>query len=293
MVALATVCGCAQIRSTSTVEILPKPQAKPLQIGAASGQITARGAEVKWEQHASTLEVHVVETRLCRELRHHPVTRVEHVERRANAAIYFEYGIGAAALAFGIAALARPDVFSPDAINENGDVVKDLRTGYRVGGLFTALGAVFLGAGIYDTIRARDATYYADAYTLELGDRIDCASPRVPLRDAMVEVIVDEWRDSARTDAKGKVTFALPAELDVELPPESGPAPAPTPPSSEGRGMPEVSAVPSLDGHDLRKGVIRLDPKRATAFDFAVPYGSAAATGYTGEATLPALAPRR
>jgi hypothetical protein len=284
--------ACAQIRSTSTVEILPRPGARPLTIGAPAGHITARGAEIEWEQHASTLEVRVVETRLCRELTHHPVVRVEHVDRKPGGALYWEYGVGAAALAFGLAALIRPEFLSPEGLTPEGEVFRDTRTGYRVGGVFTALGTAFLIAGIYDSVRARDATYYADAYRLELGERIECAAPRVPLREATVELIVEEWRDTARTDERGRVTFALPAELDLEIAAEPEPEPPP-PPSTEGRGMPEVSAVPAFVTHDVRKGVIRLDPRRATAIDFAVPFASSAAAGHAGAAKLPALAPRR
>jgi hypothetical protein len=284
--------GCAQIKSTSTVQILPKQGAHAVMIGGPSGQITARGAEVQWEQHASTLEVRVTETRLCREVRHHPVVRVEHVDRKPGAALYWEYGVGAAVLAFGLAALIRPEFLSPEAINPAGERVRDVRTGYRVGGLFTALGAAFIVAGVIDSVRARDTTYHADAYRLEFGDRIDCAAPRVPMREARVEVIVDEWRDSALTDDDGKVTFALPRALDVDVAAEPEPPPAAAETAGEGRGMPDVSAVPALDGHDVRRGVIRLDPRRATAFDFAVPFASSAASGYAGAATLPALTPR-
>ena len=277
--------GCSQIRSTSTVKILPKPGAKAMRIGGPSGTITARGAELSWTQQGSTLQVRVVETRVCRELLHHPVVRSEHVVRKPGQAVYWEYGIAAVTLGFGLLALIRPELLSPDAIDENGRVVRDKQTGYRVGGIFTAIGTGFLVAGIYDTVRARDQTYHADAYELELGERVECAAAKVPMRAAEVEVVVGQWRAQAETDGTGAVTFALPAELDVDAP-ELEAEPASPPAAPEGRGMPEVSAVPLLDSHDLKEGVIRLDPRRAAAFDFAVPFSSAAATTHRGTATL-------
>jgi hypothetical protein len=278
VVALVVLSGCAQIKSTSTVQIRPRPNATAVMLGGPS-QITTRGAAVQWEQHASTLEVRVVETRHCREVRHRPVERIEHVDRKAGAAIYWEYGLGAAALAFGLAALIRPEFLSPEVERQTGGAVKDTRTGYRVGGIFTALGAVFIAAGVVDTVRSRDVTYTSEAYEVELGERIECAAPTLPLSHAKVEVIVDDWRESARTDADGKVTFALPAELDVAAKPEPE-APATT--SEDGRGMPEVSAVPT-GASDVRRGVIRLDARRATSFEIAVPFASA---NEAGEATL-------
>lgn len=268
--------GCAQIQSTSRVEVIPRTVAAPPRIGSGHGHVTARGADIGWSQRGATLEVTLVETRRCRELHHEPVTRVEHVDRKPPQALYWEYGIAAAFLAVGLTGLIAPELFSPTITNADGEQVDDTRTGYRIGGVFTGIGAVALTAGVVDTVRSRDVTYSADAYRVTLGEQVECAAPRSALAKTEVEVIIGQWSTRGTTNGDGMVSFTLPSELDQ----------APPPPSKVDR-LPG-SVTPPPPPANRNQGVIRVDDARRTSFDFFVPYASAEAAAHQGRELITA-----
>jgi len=208
--------GCAQIVSRSTVEIVPRTDATPLVIGPPGGQIDARGVEARWSQDGDRLALSLAENRTCLSVRHVPVTRIERVVRKTAAgAMWFEYGLGAGALALGLSGLIVPERFSQASVTVDGQTVQDKSTGYRIGGIFTGLGAILLTAAVVDTVRTRDEVVYTDAYRRDVGGTIECRDPRVPMRQQTVELLVDEWSTVEPTGADGKVRFLLPAVGDL------------------------------------------------------------------------------
>lgn len=262
LVCVGLAVGCAPIDSGSTVRVIPKPDTQPVVLATGHGPITARGAELAWQQRGSTLAVQIHETRRCRQVWHDPVIRIEEIERKAGGALYWEYGIAAATLGLGLAALIRPEPFSPELVNGAGERIVDRRGGYRIGGIFTGLGAIALGAGIYDTVRARDSVHYVDAYRVRLGDSTPCPRPKELLVDAPVELIIDEWSAEARTDETGLAIFELPEQgedLDDEEPVSS-----PT----------------------LRKAVIALDSERVLTIDYMTPFEAAQARDHRGQTAM-------
>lgn len=212
--------GCAQIVSSSTVEIVPRPDARPLVLGGPGGEITQRGVSVQWTQQGDRIALRLDESRACESVRHVPVMRVERVERKTVAgAMWWEYGVGTVALAGGLVALIRPEAFSQATISADGTAVRETATGYRIGGIFTAIGAVLLTAAVIDTVRTRDQVLYTDAYRRERGDAVACRQPVVPLAGQTVELLIGGWSSLEPTDEDGAVRFLLPEES--ELPDEA------------------------------------------------------------------------
>ena len=208
--------GCAQIITRSTVEINPRADATPLVLGPPGGEVTARGMDVQWNQDGDRLVLQLKESRTCASVRHVPVVRIERVDRRtAGGAMWFEYGLGAAALATGLAGLIRPEAFSQGSATVDGQLVEDTSAGYRIGGIFTGLGAILLTAAVVDTIRTRNEVIYTDAYRREQGGSIECRDPLVPLQAQTVELLVDEWSTVEPTGDDGAVRFLLPAVEDL------------------------------------------------------------------------------
>jgi hypothetical protein len=289
--------GCAQIKTSSKIEIVPKPGAKAIVIGPPHGQVSARGIDTQWTQDGDSLEIELVQTRRCSAVRHEPVVRIERITRKAGGALYWEYGIAGAALALGLTALIRPDLFSQGSVSSDGETIEDLRAGYRVGGILTGIGAIALGAGIYDTVRARDEVRYAEAYRVRAGEDTACARPSVPLGEQSVELIIGEWRSEEPTDRDGKVRFVLPPVEELGLPPAPAatePAPAGNEPVAHAEAPvaadPDASAptgemvAPAPPPVPVRvaKGVLRIDAAHALAIDFVVPYEAPEAREHGG-----------
>ncbi|MCR9164299.1 MAG: hypothetical protein ACE37F_24885 [Nannocystaceae bacterium] len=229
--ALVLSTGCAQLETTTTVEVVPRPELDPKWLGNAK-TVVGRDLTVQWSQSLSTLEFEVHESRRCRAVLHEPVDRVESIDHTVkHGGLYWEYGIGAALLAVGLAALIRPEAFSNRAVDEGGNTSRDTTTGYRLGGIFTALGAGVVGIGVYDTVRSRDSVQTTRAYRLTSGHPTPCISPSGPRSATEVEIVIGPWTASANTDAQGRVQFGLPGEdeLGVELPPAPPPAATPGP----------------------------------------------------------------
>ncbi len=173
---------------------------------------------MKWSQQGDRLTLRLQENRTCTSVRHVPVVRIERVDRKtAGGAMWFEYGLGAGALALGLSGLIAPERFSQGSVTIDGEEMQDTSAGYRIGGIFTALGVVLLTAAVVDTVRTRDEVVYTDAYRRDVGGTVTCRDPLVPLRSQTVELLVDEWSTSEPTDDEGSVRLLLPPPQ--ELPP--------------------------------------------------------------------------
>ncbi len=315
--------GCAQVITRSTVEIMPRTDATPVVIGPPGGQIDARGVEARWAQDGDRLSLTLAENRTCLSVRHMPVVRIERVDRKTAAgAMWFEYGLGAGALALGLSGLIVPERFSQASVTLDGQTVQDRSTGYRIGGIFTAIGTILLTAAVVDTVRTRNEVVYTDAYRRDVGGAIQCRDPRVPLRAQTVEFLVDEWSTVEPTGDDGAVRFLLPApedlpeaaqaviaatakwDADMAKAQEEAKAEAEAKAAAEAEAKtkkrrrkkksaePEPEPEPvSEPGVELGprpepmvvKGVLRIDKARALALDFVVPYDSEGASGHSGQ----------
>lgn len=243
--ALVMATGCAQLETRSTVEIVPRPELDPKWLGEAK-TVVGRDLTVEWSQSLSTLEFQVQEARRCRAVLHEPVDRVESIDHTVkHGGLYWEYGVGAALLAVGLAALIKPEAFSNRAVDSNGNTSRDTTTGYRLGGIFTALGAGVVGIGVYDTVRSRDSVSTTRAYRLTSGEPTPCISPSGPRTATEVEIVIGPWTSSAKTDAQGRVQFGLPGEDELGITLPEPPPPTPVAPPPSGDAAPEGDAAPS------------------------------------------------
>lgn len=256
---LWAVCAtsCAEIRSSTTVTLVPKKGAASRVIGPETGEVVRRGVQARWRQELDVLHVELFELRECEQLWHEPVVRVERTERRAGMGIYWEYGLGTVLGSLGIAGIVRPEMLSNSHVNEEGDIEKDLSSGYRLAGIALGIGVIALTAGVIDTVRARDEVQYADAYRLRRGAPVACAQDRVALRGHDLALIVGDFRNERTTDADGRASFMLPRE------PEG------------------TTATPTL-----HRGVLTFEHGRALSVDFVAPYASTLDTPHEGQMML-------
>ncbi|MCX4248077.1 hypothetical protein [Paraliomyxa miuraensis] len=217
LAASVALCGCAQVISRSTVEVVERSEASVLVLGGDGSEITGRGLEAEWTQDGDRLALRLAESRTCTAVRHLPVTRIERVDKRtARGAMWFEYGFGAAATAGGLVGLIRPEAYSQaQTVTPEGEVLEDKGSGYRIGGIFTAIGVVLLTAAVVDTVRTRDEVRYTDAYRRDDGGAAPCKEPRAPLRGRTVELLVGKWSTTEPTADDGAVRFLLPAVEDL------------------------------------------------------------------------------
>lgn len=309
--ALAPLVACAQIESVTEFEVLDKEGAEPRVIGPPTGAIVRRGLIARWTQNLDSVELHLVETRECQAMVHQPVVRIDRIRRTPDGSIYWEYGLGAAILGVGIMSFACPQCIAGTVQTTDGGRVPNTQAGYRLGALFTTIGAILAIAGIYDTVRARDEVQYTDAFRVVPGDEIACEVPRVDYAQRSVELLIGEWKQEGITDDRGRVELLLPPEATVEAlyspaepgPPDPDPQPPtdaappepaedlpPMPPGSIPRDPPAEEAAPRpAPATRVRKGVLRIDENRAVAFDFVVPYGVTGRAPHTGAITLPPL----
>jgi len=275
---LALATGCAQIETRTDVQIIRTPDSSTHVVGPPTGKPTARGAQVQWTQTGSAVSFDVFVTHQCTPLRHEPVQRVETITRTTGGALYWEFGIGGVLLAAGLTGLLAPQVFGQSVQNANGEIVQDTRAGYRVGGIFTGLSAVALGAGTYDAVRSRDEVVTTDAHIVHRGEPGPCAEPQTPVTGRTVELVVGDWQATAKTDDHGTVRF--------DLPPSDAPPPY-TPIAPDPLGVPSVLDRPvEPPPQALRHGVLRLGGRAALPFDFVAPYGVADAQEHRGEVLL-------
>lgn len=296
--ALLTCSGCAQIDSRSTVQVTPRPELEPRWLGEAK-TVVGRDLSMVWSQSLSTVEIQLEEARTCRAVLHQPVDRVESVDRTIkHGALYWEYGAGAAILAVGLAALIKPEAFSPQAVNADGTPGRDTTAGYRLGGIFTALGAGLVGIGAYDTVRSRDTVTTTRAYQVTTGDKTPCISPSGPRTGVEVELVIGPWTSSATTDMNGLARFGLPGESQLGITLPEPPAPKPEPPeesetpenraavpTAEPEAMEEAEPAPPVSLDVEATATVRVGDREAT-FTVLAPLSSPTARERSGAADL-------
>ncbi|MBV1862100.1 MAG: hypothetical protein KUG77_27010 [Nannocystaceae bacterium] len=296
--ALLASSACAQIDARSTIAVAPRPELDPKWLGEAK-TVVSRDLSLAWSQSLSTVEIRLDETRSCRAVLHQPVDRVESVDRTVkHGALYWEYGAGAAILATGLAALIKPEAFSPQAVTASGTPGRDTTAGYRLGGIFTALGAGLIGVGAYDTARSRDTVTTTRAYQLTTGNATPCISPNGPRTGVEVELAIGSWTSTATTDLDGVARFGLPGEAELgitlpEPPPRLPEAPVqPEAPDAETTDEPEVLATtkeaapeppPPLDVETT--ATVRVGDLE-TSFTLLAPFSGPTARERSGEAEL-------
>lgn len=209
--------GCAPIDVSNEVTIEPRPG--PIE-QLAGPQLVARDFVADYVQVGSRVLVDIREHSTCAQAQHRPVLRIEHVRRTNRGFVIWDFALGTFTGAFAAVAFAQPQAFSQRLVDGQGREIRDYSGAYVIGGVFSAISAALLTAGIVDAVRSRDTTRYADAYEVELGPELPCSDAQalalvrrpVTLRidDGVIEL-------DAITDEVGRVRFELP-DWPGELP---------------------------------------------------------------------------
>jgi hypothetical protein len=210
----ALVAGCAQISSAVELHTVVRPDARPT---LREDRVRAVALEARWIQRGRELELELRELRSCTLVEHLPARQVERTVRRPDAMIFWEYGLAAVALGVSALAFARPELFAAEPTFDTGamEYRRDPKTGYRLGGVFTAIGTGFLAAAIVDTVRARDRVRASDTIAVREGPLRPCDPPDGPAGGRKLELVVGERAQGGVTDADGRARFLLP-ELSQE-----------------------------------------------------------------------------
>ena len=227
---LAFALACAPIDVNSEVSLHPR-EAPIQQFGIE--ELRGRDHVVEFVQLGPRLLVEVREHRRCSAARHVPVLRVETIERSNRGFVAWDFGLGAFFAAFGGLAFARPQLFGERLIDGQGRVVYDNSAAYVVGGVFTAVAAGLIAAGIVDAIRSRDETRYAEAFEVEHGPEGACSGEdsrgRAVAERAVRLELPGEVELEAQTDGEGRARFALPetvTDADASVTAADGTIPA-------------------------------------------------------------------
>jgi len=268
-VATSLIGGCAQISASTELRTLPVPGAPPL---AIESRVVERQLEARWQQRGDTLAIELLEHRRCQRVEHVAAIREERSVRRPDAAIYWEYA--AAAVLLGIAgfAFARPDLFAVPEADIGGKTRRDPTTGRVLGGVFLGLGTAALGAGIYDTVRARDRVYRASTVGLRPGPAVACDAPTVPAAQRRLELQLGQFHSQVVTDLEGRARFLLPG-------------PELWPPEEEDAQVPGPEAVEATRPPSRRwRGMLQVGLERWVEVEVVLPYDQTALVPSTGAA---------
>lgn len=211
-VGLGLVAGCAQVKTTSEVRILPREGERKV-VGRPSGDVRDRAYEVAWLQRGREVIVEVHEHRRCQVQLHVPVTREEKIHRKLDGTIYWEFGVLAVTGTVATWAYADPGAFGGVLINPEGQLIENTKGGYRIAGVFTGLAAITLTAIIIDFVRARDTVRYADAYRLTPGPYTTCAQPVVRKGEHDVRLRLGDAEVRGHTDPTGRARLTLPEDI--------------------------------------------------------------------------------
>jgi len=258
--------GCAQISETTRQHTVP--HGEPLSI---ERKVIERQLEARWVQRGDSVAIELIEHRRCQVVERVAAVRTEHLIRRADAAIYWEYGLATVLLGLAAFSLARPELFAvPEPVA--GGELRDPKTGRRLGGVFMGLGAAALGAGIYDSVRARDRVRRSDVVVLRPGAAGDCDAPSLPASGRKLELQFGEHRSHATTDLEGRARFMLPGE---EHWPTPDPAPADEPAGMDGAPVPQRRRW---------AGILRVGLERSVVLEVVVPYEQTALAPSSGAA---------
>jgi hypothetical protein len=234
--------GCAPIDVNSQLSVRPR-EATPQQFG--SEQLATRDYVADYVQLGPRLLVELREHDSCVAVRHVPVLRVEEIERSNRNFVIWDFTLGTAAGGFAALAFAQPQLFSPRLIDGQGRVVVEPTSAYIVGGVFAAISAGLLAAGVVNALRSRDETRYAEAFEVELGPAHACAGSEqagVPVRERALRLLVDGALEiEGQTDMEGRARFEL------------GRWDRPVPASGE---VPAVLEIAQRDGTDIEPRVL-------------------------------------
>jgi len=258
--------GCAQISVSHELRTLPVAGARPM---AIERRVVERQLEARWVQRGDTLAVELIEHRRCQVVERVAAIREERQTRRADGAIYWEYGVAAVLLGLAAFSFARPDLFAVPEATDMGEL-RAPRTGYALGGVFAGLGAGALGVGIYDSVRARDRVLRSDAVILRPGPAADCDEPSLPASQRRLELRLGEFRGHAVTDLEGRARFLLP-----------GPA---LWPAVEDEAPPELDGVATRPTARRWSGVLQVGLQRSVVVEVVLPYEHTALVPSTGAA---------
>jgi hypothetical protein len=266
--AVAWVTGCAQISVTSETRTTPVAGARPLSI---ERRVVERQLEVRWAQRGAALTVELIEHRRCQVVERVAAIREERQVRRADAAIYWEYGLATVLLGLAAFSFARPELFAVSEPTSAGEK-RDPKTGYALGGTFLALGAGALGVSIYDSVRARDRLLRSDTVALRPGPAADCEVPSLPAIQRRVELQIGEHRSHGVTDLEGQARFTLPG-------PQMWPAEV-----AEEAPAPEMDGGPMVSRRRVWSGLLKVGLDRSVPFEVVLPYDATAMVPSTGAA---------
>jgi len=231
-------------------------------------RVVDRQLEARWVQRGDSLTVELLEHRRCQVVSRVAATREATDVRRADAAIYLEYGLAAVLLGLSAFSMARPELFAVQQRNDEGRLYRETKTGYTLGGVFLGLGAAALGAGIYDSVRARDRVHRYESVTLQPGPAGDCEAPTLPASQRQLELQLGAHRGRGITDLEGRVHFKLPG-------PETWP---------EGAAEdPETGDAPGAHPRAW-KGTLRAGLARDMAIEVTLPYDATMTTPQVGVA---------
>jgi hypothetical protein len=261
--------GCAQISATTELRTVPVPNTPPL---AIESRVIERQLEARWQQRGDTLAIELLEHRRCQKVEHIAAIREEHSVRKPDAAIYWEYAAAVVLLGIAGVAFARPDLFAVPEADVGGKTRRDPTTGRALGGVFLALGSAALGAGIYDTVRARDRVYRASTVALRPGPAVVCDEPTVPAAQRQLALRLGQFHSQVATDLEGRARFLLPGP---ELwPPEEEDVQAPIPEVMEG----------SRPRSRRWRGTLQVGLERWVEVEVVLPYDQTALVPSTGAA---------
>lgn len=215
--------ACAPIDASSEVSVRPREGA----VLALGEQRVSHEFTADYVQLGDRLLVELHELDACVATRHIPVLRVEQIERRSRGFVAWDFVLGTASGGFSALAFAEPQLFTKPLIDGTGRVVYDNSGAYVIGGVFAAISAGLLAAGVVNAVRARDSVTYADAFALDVSEPHPCAGGgerALGERELTLFVAEGVLEASARSDASGRARFLLPpwpAELPGGLVPAS------------------------------------------------------------------------
>jgi len=255
--------GCAQISETTKFRTVPVAGTPVLSI---ERKVIERQLEARWVQRGDSLSVELIEHRRCQVVERVAAVREEHRIRRADAAIYWEYGLATALLGLAAFSFARPELFAVSEPVAGGER-RDPKTGRTLGGVFLGLGTVALGASIYDTVHARDRVHRFGAVVLRPGPAADCDAPSLPASARKLELRLGEVRSHATTDLEGRARFILPGP--EHWPPALPAPPDPAPDEPDGIDTADAPAAPQ---RRRWAGTLDVGYGRSVVLEVVLPY---------------------
>lgn len=264
--------GCAQISAITELRTVPVSGVPPLSI---ERRVVERQVEARWSQRGDTLSVELLEHRRCQVVEHVAAVREEHSVRRADAMIYWEYAAAAVMLGLAGIAFARPDLFAVPEPDVGGKTRRDPTTGRTLGGVFLGLGGAALGAGIYDTVRARDRVLRSNTVALRPGPAANCDAPTVPAAQRRLELQLGPFNSQVVTDLEGRARFLLPGTELWPPEPEADATDASNQPNATEGGRPPTRRW---------RGTLQVGLERSVEVEVVLPYDQTATVPSTGAA---------